>query len=160
MHGAHRVKLSRAINTGATRCSQVPVRLVIPRSNYTRNASSTVPSFSDDGHSSIWDSLVPKFLRQPKKGISGPKSLKRKEWNPATFYIVMFMLIGSNAINMIALRHDILAFSRKSDAKIALLQDVLRRVQQGEKVDVERLLGTGDPEKEQEWADGKYWLSS
>ena len=36
-----------------------------------------------------------------------------------------------------------------------MLQEVLRRVQAGEDVDVEKMLGTGDPMAEQEWEEGK-----
>lgn len=56
---------------------------------------------------------------------------------------------------MITLRNEYTVFSRKSDAKIALLKDVLERVQRGEHVDVEKLLGTGDEQQEQEWKDGR-----
>ncbi|MCJ1409125.1 hypothetical protein MMC19_003203 [Ptychographa xylographoides] len=52
---------------------------------------------------------------------------------------------------MIALRNDFLTFSRRADAKISLLKEVLERVQAGEAVDVEGLLGTGNEEKEKEW---------
>ncbi len=69
------------------------------------------------------------------------------------------MLIGSNAIQMIALRHDVTNFSRKADAKIELLKDVLGRLQRGEDVDIEGLLGTGDKEKEREWEDGRFSTS-
>ncbi|CAF9903199.1 MAG: hypothetical protein HETSPECPRED_000152 [Heterodermia speciosa] len=52
---------------------------------------------------------------------------------------------------MISLRNDFRSFSRKSEAKISLLKEVIERVQSGEDVDVEGLLGTGDEEKEREW---------
>ncbi|KAI9853554.1 MAG: hypothetical protein M1824_001119 [Vezdaea acicularis] len=61
------------------------------------------------------------------------------------------MLIGSNAIQLIALKNDFVAFSRKADAKIGLLREVIERVQNGEEVDVAGLLGTGDKEQEKEW---------
>jgi hypothetical protein len=53
-----------------------------------------------------------------------------------------------------------LNFSRKTEAKLALLREVLQRVKAGEDVDVERLLGTGDPEKEREWEDVMQELES
>lgn len=37
--------------------------------------------------------------------------------------------------------------------KIGLLREVIERVQRGEEVDVERVLGTGDKESEREWED-------
>ena len=55
---------------------------------------------------------------------------------------------------MISLRNDFLNFSRKADAKVGLLREVIKRVQRGEEVDVEGLLGTGDEEKEREWEEG------
>lgn len=66
----------------------------------------------------------------------------------------MFLLIGSNAIQMIALKNDFANFSRKTDCKIALLKEVIERLQKGEEVDVEGLLGSGDLEKEREWEAG------
>lgn len=44
-----------------------------------------------------------------------------------------------------------LNFSRKTDAKLALLREVVQKVKNGEEVDVKRALGTGDPEQEAEW---------
>jgi len=44
-----------------------------------------------------------------------------------------------------------LNFSRKTEAKLTVLRDVLRRVKNGEDVDVEKLLGTGDAIQEKEW---------
>ncbi|KAI9817866.1 MAG: hypothetical protein M1827_000985 [Pycnora praestabilis] len=102
---------------------------------------------------SIWQSLIPTSLRRSSQPSVSPKRQKTKEWNPATFFIVIFMLIGSQAIQMIALRYESLNFSRKADAKIGLLKDVIERVQRGEEVDVEGLLGTGDKAKEKEWED-------
>lgn len=55
---------------------------------------------------------------------------------------------------MIALRNDFVTFSRKAEAKIGLLRDVIDRVHRGEDVDVEGLLGTGNPEQEREWEEG------
>jgi len=52
---------------------------------------------------------------------------------------------------MIALRNDFAAFSRRADAKIGLLREIIERIQKGEEVDVEGLLGTGNAEREKEW---------
>lgn len=56
---------------------------------------------------------------------------------------------------MLTLKNEYSTFSRKADGKIKLLKNVLDRVQRGENVDVEKALGTGDAEQEQEWRDGK-----
>lgn len=103
---------------------------------------------------SIWQSIVPKVFRATSSDTVPAKAARRKDWNPATFFIIICLLIGSNAIQMIALRNELLSFSRKSDAKIGLLREVIERVQRGEDVDVEGLLGTGDEEKEREWEEG------
>lgn len=68
----------------------------------------------------------------------------------------MCLLIGSNAMQMIALQSEFTTFSRRADAKIGLLKEVIGRVQKGEDVDVKGLLGTGDPEQEKEWEQGEH----
>lgn len=110
---------------------------------------------------SFWKSLIPKPLRSENKADDGragspakTKKAKSKDWNPATFYIVIFLLIGSMSIQMISLRKNFDAFMRRSDVRIGLLREVIERVQNGEKVDVEKVLGTGDREREAEWEEG------
>ncbi|EHK96042.1 hypothetical protein M7I_8258 [Glarea lozoyensis 74030] len=55
------------------------------------------------------------------------------------------------AIQMIALRNEHAAFTRRADAKIGLLKEIIERIKNGENVDVEGLLGTGDAQREKEW---------
>ena len=104
---------------------------------------------------SVWNSLIPKAFRASKTAYTSTTSQCSKEWNPATFFICIFLLIGSNAIQMLTLRNEHLSFSRKADQKIALLKEVLEKIKRGEKVDVEKVLGTGDEEQEREWDNGK-----
>ena len=52
---------------------------------------------------------------------------------------------------MIALRSQHAAFIRKADVRIGLLKEVIERVQKGEDVDVEEILGTGVEREEKEW---------
>ena len=66
----------------------------------------------------------------------------------------MFTLIGSQAIRMLSLKNSYTAYRRSTDAKIELLKEVIERIKNGENVDVEKLLGTGDDGKEREWEDG------
>ncbi|KAE8382691.1 hypothetical protein BDV26DRAFT_223274 [Aspergillus bertholletiae] len=113
-----------------------------------RLQSTRVPRLAQ---ASIWSSMVPKFIRNRGAKETTAESAKSKEWNPASFYIIIFILIGSQAIRMIALKNDYRAYTRTTDAKITLLREVIERVKNGEKVDVERLLGTGDQGKEREW---------
>lgn len=60
---------------------------------------------------------------------------------------------------MLALRIEYSTFSRKTDAKIALLKEVLDKIRRGEEVDVDKVLGTGDEQAEQEWADGRVFYT-
>ncbi|KAA8893505.1 hypothetical protein FN846DRAFT_820688 [Sphaerosporella brunnea] len=72
-------------------------------------------------------------------------------YNPATFYIWIFLLIGSQAIQQILLKHEHADFVRKADNKIAVLREVIGRLGRGEDVDVEAMLGTGDEKEEKDW---------
>ena len=74
--------------------------------------------------------------------------------NPASTVIILGMLTGNAAIHIIRTKRDMKLYSRKADQKMELLREVIQRVQNGEDVDVEKLLGTGDPAKEEEWFDG------
>ncbi|GLA11659.1 hypothetical protein AnigIFM62618_005629 [Aspergillus niger] len=111
-------------------------------------SSRSIPRFAQ---TSIWTSMIPKFIRNRGAKETKPYKPKSKEWNPASFYIIIFILIGSQAIRMIALKNDYAAYTRSTDAKIRLLREVIEKVNNGEKVDVEKLLGTGDEAKEREW---------
>lgn len=126
----------------------------VQRTVHFRPLSSSPHSLPRIAQPSLWRSIVPKFLKTRHDAETLAKSGVSKQWNPATFFIVIFLLIGSNAINMVGLRNDFVAFSRKTDAKIALLREVIEKVQRGEEVDVEGLLGTGNKEKEQDWENG------
>ncbi|CAI0650666.1 unnamed protein product [Colletotrichum noveboracense] len=115
--------------------------------------SSSLPTVAQ---SDFWKGLIPKpFRREPQlpgdPSIKRVKSKKKKEWNPATFYIVIFLLIGSMSINMLSSKQSFEAFSRQADVRIGVLKEVVEKIQRGEKVDVEEALGTGDPQKELEW---------
>ncbi|KAK5467675.1 hypothetical protein LTS15_000648 [Exophiala xenobiotica] len=49
------------------------------------------------------------------------------------------------------LKTDFTTFTRRADLKIAQLREVVEKLQKGEDVDVEKVLGTGDEVQEQEW---------
>lgn len=94
------------------------------------------------------------FSRKKRSRVAAFKTWMAKEWNPATFFIIIFLLIGSMSINMIALKKGFETYMRQSDVRIGLLREVVEKLQRGEKVDVERVLGSGVPEKESEWEEG------
>lgn len=64
-------------------------------------------------------------------------------------------MIGSMSIQMISLRKNFETYMRRSDVRIGLLREVVERLQNGEQVDVEKMLGTGEAEREAEWEEGK-----
>lgn len=113
--------------------------------------SSTAPVTIVEG--SFWKSLIPKPMRKANRNKLKTKA--KKEWNPATYFIVMFLFIGSMSIQMIALRNQTERYLRQSSLRVAQLREVVRRIQNGEDVDVEKILGTGDVQKETEWEEGE-----
>lgn len=104
---------------------------------------------------SFWRSMVPRSLRSDPQAATLTEKPKSKEWNPATFFIVIFMLIGSQGIQTISLQRHFDQFSNHTEAKLSLLREVVYRVKNGEDVDVEGLLGTGDAKREKEWEEGR-----
>lgn len=116
----------------------------------TQRLYATSDRFPKIADTSVWTAMIPTFMRKRRPREAG----ERKEWNPATFYIVIFTLIGSQAIRMLTLKNDYAAYRRTTDAKIELLKEVIERVKNGENVDVEKILGTGDEAKEKEWEEG------
>ncbi|KAF1838494.1 hypothetical protein BDW02DRAFT_585773 [Decorospora gaudefroyi] len=95
----------------------------------------------------FWVSMVPKPLK------SRPEYPRPKEWNPATPYIVLGLLVGSQAIQILWLKQERSHSLRRAEAKIGILRELLERVQRGETVPVEQVLGTGEAENEREWAE-------
>ncbi|KAL2218612.1 hypothetical protein M432DRAFT_379225 [Thermoascus aurantiacus ATCC 26904] len=118
------------------------------RQGRPQSTSSNLPKIVQP---SIWTSIIPKFMRNRGPRDPRKESPKSKEWNPATFFIMIFLLIGSQAIQILILKNDWATYSRRADAKVQLLKEVIERIKNGEKVDVEKLLGTGDEAKEREW---------
>ncbi|KAL6697583.1 hypothetical protein J3F84DRAFT_290809 [Trichoderma pleuroticola] len=119
----------------------------VARASLGLRCSSTAPVTIVEG--SFWRSLIPKPMRKANRNKLKAKA--KKEWNPATYFIVMFLFIGSMSIQMIALRNQTERYMRQSALRIAQLREVVQRIQNGEDVDVEKLLGTGDAQKETEW---------
>lgn len=106
---------------------------------------------------SLWTAILPKFLRERKSGVPGAG--QPKGWNPATYFIIMAILIGSQAIRIFTLRNEYNNFVRTTDARIRALKEVIDKINRGEEVDVRGLLGTGNPEAEAEWQESEcFWL--
>lgn len=115
--------------------------------------SSTGPATVADA--AFWRSLIPKPLRKENRNKS--KGGKSKEWNPATFFIIMFLVIGSMSIQMIALRHESERYNRQSTVRIGQLREALRKIQNGEEVDVDKLLRSVDQvQRDAAWEESTY----
>ncbi|KAG6029559.1 hypothetical protein E4U41_000321 [Claviceps citrina] len=114
--------------------------------------SSTGPAtIADTG---FWTSLIPKPFR--KENRSKVKGKKSQEWNPATFFVIMFLLIGSMSIQMIALRNQSERYDRQATVRLDRLREALRKLQNGEEVDVDKLLGGVDEAQgDMDWEEKK-----
>ncbi|KAF2704058.1 hypothetical protein K504DRAFT_463136 [Pleomassaria siparia CBS 279.74] len=125
----------------------------------TRNLALLVPTFPHARYLSLprviqpsfWASMIPSFLRN--RPSSGPA----REANPATPYIILGLLVGSQAIQVLWLKRDRAHDMRRAEAKIGLLREVIGRVQNGEDVDVEKELGTGVESEEKEWEESEFF---
>jgi hypothetical protein len=125
--------------------------MLLSRLSGARRAASSLPILMQP---SFWKAMVPKPFRK-SSDPSAKKNVKSKDWNPATFFIVIFLFIGSMSIQQIALKKSFETFTRQSDVRIGLLRGVVEKLQKGEEVDVEKVLGTGDAQKEVEWQQGR-----
>ncbi|KAM3415613.1 hypothetical protein BST61_g9134 [Cercospora zeina] len=105
---------------------------------------------------SFWTSLIPRFLRKPATEAEAAARATRRdaaaeEKRTGLIFLLLGILVGSNAINIIGLKREMLNFTRKTDAKLELLREVVERVKRGEDVNVKKVLGTDDQEQEEEW---------
>ncbi|KAK4547212.1 hypothetical protein LTR36_001434 [Oleoguttula mirabilis] len=161
---------SRAVRPLSSICASCARQQILVRRQFATSRSLRMEEIRNESrlpriaNPSLWSSLVPRFLRRrsPEEVAerAAVKATGPKQWNPYTSFIILAVLVGSNAINIIALRNEMLNFSRKTDAKLELLREVVQRVKNGEDVDVKRLLGTGDQQSEQEWEEVMKELES
>ncbi|KAH7381654.1 hypothetical protein BKA66DRAFT_464657 [Pyrenochaeta sp. MPI-SDFR-AT-0127] len=128
---------------------------ILPARPHARHFAFQAPSLTLQRHLSLpriaqpsfWASMVPKpFKSRSEYG-------KTTEWNPATPYIILGLLVGSQAIQILWLKQERGHNLRKAEAKIGILREVIESVQRGEDVPVSEVLGTGDVETEREWAE-------
>lgn len=155
---AQRLAVRAAAQTPAPICRALAARRICPpgqqqqqRYNSGGGGAAAYPSVTDRG---FWKSLVPKPLRRENRPRR--RGGKSKEWNPATYFIVMFLFVGSMSIQMIALRNQTSRYMRQASVRLQVLREVVERIQNGEDVDVEKELGTGDEQKEAEWEEGEF----
>ena len=106
---------------------------------------------------SIWQSIIPRFLRERHTSRS---ATTKRHTNPANYFIWIYILIGSQAIRLLSLKNEFRTYTRQSDLKLAKLREVVEKLQRGEEVDVEKVLGTGDEIAEREWEEALRELES
>lgn len=97
----------------------------------------------------MWESIIPSTFRRKTKELF--TQTQNRPTNPASYFIWIYLLIGSQAIRIISVKNDHATFSRKAELQIDKLREVIRKLQAGEEVDVEKALGTGVPEEEDAW---------
>ncbi|OAA53414.1 hypothetical protein ISF_08767 [Cordyceps fumosorosea ARSEF 2679] len=123
-----------------------PTPSLRPYSSSSSSSSAAYPTVTDRG---FWKSLIPKPLRRENRPAR--RKGQARPWNPATYFIVMFLFVGSMSIQMIALRNQTGRHMRQASVRLQRLREVVERVQAGEDVDVEKVLGTGEPQREADW---------
>lgn len=117
----------------------------------THRISSDSRALPKIGQPSIWQSVIPRALRNGFEEASEPTTKKKRAPNAATYFIWIYLLIGSQAIRILQVKSDFDVCMRRADIKIGKLRDVVDALQRGEEIDVEKALGTGDEEQEREW---------
>ena len=98
---------------------------------------------------SMWQSIIPRAFRNRSENTSD--SSRKRIPNPASYFIWIYVLIGSQAIHILQVQNDFNTFTRRAELKIGKLREVVNALQRGEEVDVERALGTGDETQECGW---------
>ncbi|KAI5285044.1 hypothetical protein KEM54_000876 [Ascosphaera aggregata] len=98
---------------------------------------------------STYRAIIPKGWRTENASAEHARPTR----NPALFYVIIFLLIGSQAIHLLVLKKERESLERSSDARIRVLKDVIGKLQRGEDVDVKKMLGTGDEKQERSWED-------
>ncbi|KAL5398981.1 hypothetical protein PMIN06_010264 [Paraphaeosphaeria minitans] len=137
---------ARTLLSPATRPQSRTFALLSPQHSYARHLS--MPTIL---RPNFWKSMIPRPLR-PAESLSSTSDVPGRQWNPATPYIVLALLVGSQAIQILWLKQERALVTRRAEAKMGILREVVERVQRGEEVDVEGILGTGVEGREKEWA--------
>ena len=118
-----------------------------------------IDSASSSSHPYLPRFLQPVFLRSLVPNFVWRKPSTHKQgWNPYTFFVAAFLVIGSQSINIIALNLEHKDFMRRTAARIDVLREVIERVQKGEDVDIEKMLGTGVEAEERTWEECEFLI--
>lgn len=70
-----------------------------------------------------------------------------------TFQFILWASFGSAALHLLNIKQKYADKERRLSTKIAILKDIIKRVGDGETVDVEKELKIGKTEEERDWED-------
>jgi Family of unknown function (DUF5321) len=116
------------------------------RSRYVSTDSRALPKIAQP---SVWHSIVPRALRN--RSEKAAETRPKRAPNSASYFIWIYVLIGSQAIRILQVQNEFNTFMRRAELKIGKLREVVEALQRGEEIDVEKALGTGDETQEREW---------
>ncbi|KAF3903761.1 hypothetical protein ABW20_dc0102634 [Dactylellina cionopaga] len=120
---ARRLIRSHPISPFATYSLSHSLHLEPPRRNLSVN--SFIPRVLSP---SWWSQNLPKSLFKPAKASA---TVVQRKWNPAWGFILLALFVGSQSLNIIALRGESTVFIRRSDARIKTLQEIIQNIQDG-----------------------------
>jgi hypothetical protein len=104
---------------------------------------------------SIWRDIIPQSWR-----ASAGSAKSKKAGITHSYFIWIFILIGSQAMRIMNVKTESEKGYRLADIKLRQLQEVIEKLERGEDVDVEKVLGTDDETSEQEWEEALRELES
>ncbi|KAK6537000.1 hypothetical protein TWF281_001204 [Arthrobotrys megalospora] len=97
-----------------------------------------------------WSQRLPQGLF--KSNIKSSTETVKRKWNPAWGYIFLALFVGSQSLNIMALRQESQVFIRRSDSRIDTLREIIENIQKGEWAadgeEVQRALRLGKPERD------------
>ncbi|KAK6503537.1 hypothetical protein TWF481_008551 [Arthrobotrys musiformis] len=97
-----------------------------------------------------WSQHLPQGLF--KSTVKSSKETVKRKWDPAWGYIVLALFVGSQSLNIMALRQESQVFIRRSDARIETLREIIENIQKGKWAadgeEVQRALRLGKPERD------------
>ena len=136
-------------------------------------STSTNKRASSIMQASLWSSMIPKPFRGSsllpslnsmgsRHGRGTDQTQKKSRFsgvvwfwkNPATPFMLLGLLLGSQSVRLIVLRMERDKIRERTEARLRTLREVLGAVKAGEDVDVRARLGTGNEKDEKEWEEG------
>ncbi|KAK9473378.1 uncharacterized protein V1510DRAFT_392666 [Dipodascopsis tothii] len=138
--------VARPLRPGVWAVSTRPHALAI-----SRRSTAGVASISLSQQSPRWASTG-------SGSTDGSKSAKDEKlfslrWDPVWTYLVLLLFIGSQTINVMSEKNKYKETKRRLNARIEMLNETVKRIQDGEDVDIKKELGTGLSADEKAWAD-------